>query len=125
MEIARTLLRSSAEERELRTGLSRLYYAFFHVGLGLLITLGWTDQHLDHGRLPAEVDKYLGKTANLRRMIRSLYELRKCSDYDNPRFFDRFNRDIENARRHAVYELMRSQTNFNWMYYEARKALLQ
>ncbi len=125
MEIARTLLRSSAEESQLRTGLSRLYYAFFHAGQALLITLGWSGQQLEHGQLPLEMDRFLGKSARLGRMIRSLYELRKCSDYDNPRFFDRFDRDLEKARRAAVYELLRCQTNFNWMYYEARKALSQ
>src|SRR5215468_12729278 len=117
MQVARSLLRSSAEESELRTGFSRLYYAFFHAGLGLLITLGWRGQQLEHGQLPPEMDRRMGKRANLGRMILSLYELRKCSDYDNPTFSKQFNQDIEEARRRAVYEIRRVQSNFNWIYY--------
>src|SRR2546423_11480725 len=36
MQVTRTLLRASAQEPDIRTGLSRLYYAFFHAGFALL-----------------------------------------------------------------------------------------
>ncbi len=54
---------SSASEYELRNSASRLYYAFFHVSLALLRSVGAeTDKFSrDHGRVHSAVQARMGK----------------------------------------------------------------
>jgi uncharacterized protein (UPF0332 family) len=114
---------SSASEYEMRNSMSRLYYAFFHVSLALLRSIGAdTDKFSrDHGKVHAAVQARMGKY--LGTCLKRLYHLRKLCDYDANMFEREYGRNIESARRDLAPWIRREATNFHWLYREARKAL--
>lgn len=114
---------SLSSEYDIRNSLSRLYYAFFHVSLALLLT---TDPNIgrissNHGMVHERVQRRLGKTMS--RLVRELYALRRECDYETDMFATRYRGNIEEARKESILLLKRAKTNFYWLYYEARKAL--
>src|SRR5271169_2147697 len=73
---------ATCTEYEVRNGLSRLYYAFFHASLALLLSQG---EDIDtyrrqHGNVHAAVDRRMGKP--LGRFLRELYRSRQRADYE-------------------------------------------
>jgi len=64
---------SSASEYEIRNSGSRLYYAFFHASLALLMSVGTDTDKLsrDHGKVHAAVQARMGKY--LGTFLRKLY----------------------------------------------------
>src|SRR5262249_12132312 len=79
---------SSSSEYDIRNGLSRLYYAFFHASLGLLTS---TEPDIaavskDHGMVHTRVQRRFGKTLSITRTIRQLYDLRRQADYEGDMF---------------------------------------
>ena len=113
---------SSASEYEIRNSGSRLYYAFFHVNLALLTSVGMdTDKFSrDHGKVHAAVQARMGKYGMF---LRKLYHNRKLCDYDSKMFEREYGQDIERARREYMLQLKRATANFQWLYREARKAI--
>ena len=71
-----------SSEYEMRNSLSRLYYAFFHGSLALLLTAGRDTEGIrkDHGRVHDAVQARMGKYFDA--FLRNLYRLRRDSDYD-------------------------------------------
>lgn len=114
---------SSASEYEIRNSGSRLYYAFFHASLALLVSVGIDTDRLsrDHGKVHAAVQARMGRYFGT--FIGKLYLHRKLCDYDS-RFFERqYRNDIELARQDCIIQIKRAVANFHWLYLEARKAL--
>jgi len=116
---------SSSSEYDIRNGLSRLYYAFFHASLGLLTS---TEPDIaavskDHGMVHTRVQRRFGKTLSITRTIRQLYDLRRQADYEGDMFARRYGGNIEEARKEAILLLKRAKADFYWLYYEARKSL--
>jgi uncharacterized protein (UPF0332 family) len=107
----------------MRNSLSRLYYAFFHGSLALLLTVGRDTEGLrkDHGRVHDAVQARLGKYFGA--FMRNLYRLRRDSDYDAFMFERTCGGDIEKARKEFILLVKKAKTNFHWLYREARKAL--
>ncbi len=104
--------------------MSRLYHAFFHASLALLMSIGWETEGIskDHGKVHAAVQARMGKYMGA--FLRKLYHDRKLCDYDSSMFERRYGRDIEKARQEFILEIKRAKTNFHWLYQEARKVLL-
>lgn len=116
---------SSSSEYDIRNSLSRLYYAFFHASLALLMPIESDILAVSrsHGMVHARIQRRFGKTMSITRTIRELYELRKQSDYGADMFAKRYGGNIEAARKEAILLLKRAKTDFYWLYYEARKNL--
>jgi uncharacterized protein (UPF0332 family) len=112
-----------SSEYEIRNSLSRLYYAFFHASLALLLTAGRDIEGFrkDHGRVHDAVQVRFGKYFGA--FLRNLYRLRRESDYDAVMFERTYGGDIENARKEFILFIKKAKTNFHWLYREARKAL--
>ena len=114
---------SQSFEYDIRNSLSRLYYAFFHASLALLMTPGLDMKKISrthgmvHSRIQSRLGQYMG------RQLRQLYDLRRYADYDIQMFSDRYRDNIEEARKQAIAVLKRAQTDFRWLYREADKAL--
>ena len=116
---------SSSSEYDIRNCLSRLYYAFFHASLALLLA---TESDIvavsrSHGMVHARIQRRFGKTMSITRTIRELYDLRRQSDYEADMFASRYGGNIEKARKEAILLLKRAKADFYWLYYEARKSL--
>ena len=114
---------ATSTEYDVRNGLSRLYYAFFHASLAFLLSQGQNIEtyRRTHGDVHAAIDKRMGKY--LGRFVRELYRSRQQADYE-PAFFDRsYGRNIEKARADARDLLNRANRNYYWIYNESRKAL--
>jgi uncharacterized protein (UPF0332 family) len=116
---------SSSSEYDIRNSLSRLYYAFFHASLALLMAIESDILAVSksHGMVHARIQRRFGKTMSITRTIRELYDLRKLSDYEADMFAKRYGGNIEAARKEAILLLKRAKTDFYWLYYEARKNL--
>jgi uncharacterized protein (UPF0332 family) len=114
---------ATSTEYEVRNGFSRLYYAFFHASLALLLSQG---ENIDayrrtHGDVHTAIDRRMGKYFG--RFLRELYRSRQQADYE-PGFFDHsYGRDIERARADVRNLLNRANRNYYWIYNESRKAL--
>jgi uncharacterized protein (UPF0332 family) len=116
---------SSSSEYDIRNSLSRLYYAFFHASLALLMAIESDILAVSksHGMVHARIQRRFGKTMSITRTIRELYDLRKQSDYEADMFAKRYGGNIEAARKEAILLLKRAKTDFYWLYFEARKNL--
>ena len=116
---------SSSSEYDIRNSLSRLYYAFFHASLALLLAIESDILAVSksHGMVHARIQRRFGKTMSITRTMRELYDLRKQSDYEADMFAKRYGGNIEAARKEAILLLKRAKTDFYWLYYEARKNL--
>ncbi|HTW56918.1 MAG TPA: hypothetical protein VMD99_02180 [Terriglobales bacterium] len=114
---------ATSTEYEIRNGLSRLYYAFFHASLAFLMSQGENvdEYRRAHGDVHSAIDRRMGKYFG--RFIRELYRSRQQADYE-PEFFGRsYGRDIERARADSRNLMGRANRNFYWIYNESRKAL--
>ncbi len=116
-------LSAKSTEYELRSGRSRLYYAFFHAGLALLLSQG---EDIDqfrwaHGGVHAAIDRRMGKYFG--RFLRELYRSRQQADYEPGFFLGAYRGDIETARQDARNLVMRANQNFYWIYNESKKVL--
>ena len=114
---------SSASEYDIRNSGSRLYYAFFHASLALLMSVGTNTDRFsrDHGKVHAAVQARMGRYFGA--FLEKLYVHRKLCDYDPILFEREYGADIERARRDCVLQTKRATANFHWVYREARKAL--
>lgn len=114
---------ASASEYEIRNAISRLYYAFFHVSLALLLSIGWDVSRIskDHGRLHDAVQARMGKWIGA--FLRGLYRNRCQCDYDTTMFERIYSGDVEKARQESILLIQSAGTYFYWLYHEARKSL--
>jgi uncharacterized protein (UPF0332 family) len=114
---------STSSEYQIRNSYSRLYYAFFHVGLALLLSQGENIDRFrhDHGRVHEAIGRRLGKYVG--RFVRDLYKSRLEADYEPRMFVMHYGNNLENARSAGVLILERAKQNFYWIYQEARKNL--
>ena len=115
----------TCSEYELRNSLSRLYYAFFHASIALLSA---TESDIaqvsrNHGALHARLQRKLGKTMPLTRLIRELYNVRKQCDYETGMLRTKYGGNIETGRKDSILLLQRAKTQFDWLCQEARKYL--
>jgi len=115
------VITESSSEYDIRNAMSRLYYAFFHVSVALLLSIGLNVESKDHGRVQTAVQRRMGKP--LGDSLKKLYRIRKFCDYDAAMFGREYSGDIEKARQENIQTIKRAKTNFHWMYREARKAL--
>lgn len=114
---------AASTEYNIRNGFSRLYYAFFHVTLGFLISQGEDIQVLqkDHGMVQGAVKRRMGKYMD--KFVHELYRQRLQADYEPSFLRTKYGGDLERARMDALATLQRATRNFYWIYWEARKAL--
>jgi uncharacterized protein (UPF0332 family) len=114
---------NSASEYEIRNAISRLYYAFFHASLALLLSVGWDVDAIskEHGRLHDAVQARMGKWIG--RFFRTLYRSRCRSDYDTVIFERLYGGDVAKAQRETILLLQTARTYFYWLYREARKSI--
>ena len=95
-------LAEHSSEAEMRSSLSRIYYAVYHVAIALV-------GNMSHGEIPLALE---GKEEGLGERYKRLFELRNRADY-NPAFVEQefvdlanfkiqFPQEIENAR--SLYE---------------------
>jgi uncharacterized protein (UPF0332 family) len=115
---------SVSSEYELRNSLSRLYYAFFHASLALLMGTDPDAEKIsrDHGAVHDRYQQRMG-IQPMGRLFRELYRFRRESDYDTTMFETRYRGNVEQGRKELILFLKRVKTDFFWMYREARKAL--
>lgn len=118
---------ASSNEYDIRNGFSRLYYAFFHVSLGLLIAKG-IDIDLfrkDHGKVQTQVNRHMGKYMG--KAIHDLYRARLQADYEPLFFRSKYGEDTQKAQERAqidaVTTLQRAKSNFFWIYFQAKSLL--
>jgi uncharacterized protein (UPF0332 family) len=116
---------SQSSEYDIRNGLSRLYYAFFHVCLAFLLS---QNQNIDkarqnHGMLHSAIGRSLGKYMDS--FLRDLYKLRLQSDYEPESFSKKYGDQVEKARAEVNLLLERASRNFYWIYQECKKVLLE
>jgi uncharacterized protein (UPF0332 family) len=114
---------SQSSEYDIRNGLSRLYYAFFHVCLAFILS---QEQDIDklrhsHGMLHAAIGRQLGKYMDS--FLRDVYKSRLESDYEPGSFTRKYRNDLERARAESNLLLERARKNFYWIYQECRKVL--
>ena len=111
-------------EYDMRNSLSRLYYAFFHMGLALLLSSGWDIRSVskDHGRFQSAMDAGAGKYIGT--FIRKLYRFRLLCDYDEV-MFQRDYGDLERARQQFIAETKMARTNFEWLHRTVSENLKQ
>lgn len=111
-------------EYDMRNSLSRLYYAFFHMGLALLLSSGWDIRSVskDHGRFQSAMDAGAGKYIGT--FIRKLYRFRLLCDYDEI-MFQRDYGDLERARQQFIAETKMARTNFEWLHRTVSENLKQ
>lgn len=114
---------ATSTEYDIRNGLSRLYYAFFHVCLAFILS---QEEDIDkvrhsHGMVHTAVGRRLGKYMDS--FLRDLYKSRLESDYEAGLFTRKYGNDLERARSEANLLLDRARRNFYWVYQEARKVL--
>ena len=114
---------AASNEYDLRNSISRLYYAFFHVGLAFLLSQGEQVDHFrhSHGRVQAAIGKRMGKP--LGRFVREIYQARLKADYEPGFFRSAYGTDMERARLDLRNMLKAANANFYWIYQESRKAL--
>ena len=112
-----------SSEYEIRNAISRLYYAFFHASLALLLTVRSNVEHFskNHGRVHDEVEKRIGKPMG--RRLRELYEFRRMCDYEEDLLERKYGGNIEKARNEAMGLLKSARGHFYWIYVEAQKEL--
>jgi uncharacterized protein (UPF0332 family) len=118
---------SFSSEYDLRNSFSRMYYAFFHASVALLLA---TDADIEkvcknHGMLHERLQRKFGKTMIITRLIRELYDLRRDSDYETNMFASKYSGNIEEARKDSILLSKRAKTQFFWIYNEARRFLTQ
>ena len=101
--------------------MSRLYYAFFHVSVALLLSIGLDVDSKEHGKIHTAVQRRLGKSLGV--SVKKLYRTRKFCDYDAAMFEREYGGDVEKARQEQIRVIKSAKTNFHWMYREAKKAL--
>ncbi len=114
---------ANSTEYDIRNGLSRIYYAFFHVSLAFLLS---QEEDIDklrqsHGLVHAAVRRRLGKYMDS--LLRDLYRSRLEADYEPGSFTRKYRNDLERARADANLSLERARKNFFWIYQESRKVL--
>jgi uncharacterized protein (UPF0332 family) len=116
-------INSLSTEYDIRNSLSRMYYAFFHAGVALLLGSGWNVDAVakDHGRFHSAMQAATGKYFGT--FIRGLYRLRQWCDYDEIMFQRAYGNDIEKARQEFISEIRRARTNFHWLYRTASENL--
>jgi uncharacterized protein (UPF0332 family) len=107
---------SSSSEYDMRNSLSRLYYAFFHASLALLLCSGWNIDAIakDHGKVHSAVQAKMGKYLGV--FIRKLYRLRQLCDYDESMFQEEYGGGTEKVRQDFILLIRRARTNFQWLY---------
>jgi uncharacterized protein (UPF0332 family) len=115
----------SSSEYDIRNSLSRMYYAFFHASLALLLATESQVERVsrNHGMVHERVQRRFGKTTSITKTMRELYGLRRESDYETDMFATRYRGNIEEARQESILLLKRAKKDFYWLYYEARKSL--
>ena len=103
--------------------MSRLYYAFFHVSVALLLSIGLDVKRIsrDHGTVHSAVQGRMGKYLGV--FVTNLYRIRRFCDYDAAMFERMFGGEVEKARREYIQVIRSAKTNFHWLYREAKKAL--
>lgn len=113
----------TSNEYDIRNVFSRLYYAFYHASLALLVSQGIDIDEIrkDHGRVHREIDRRLGKAMG--KFFRELYSARQQADYEPNLFAMRYQGDIDRARLDADVLLGRARTHFNWLQQESAKIL--
>jgi uncharacterized protein (UPF0332 family) len=114
---------ATSSEHDIRNGLSRIYYAFFHVCLAFLLSQQEDIDKLrhNHGMVHASVGRRLGKYMDS--FLRDLYRSRLEADYEPGSFTRKYRNDLERARADANLLLERASRNFHWIYRESRKVL--
>jgi len=112
-----------SSEYDIRNAISRLYYAFFHASLALLLTVRSDVEQFskNHGRVHDEVEKQSGKLTG--RRLRAVYEFRRKCDYEADLLERRYGGSIEELRKEAMRLLENARRQFHWIYQEARKEL--
>jgi uncharacterized protein (UPF0332 family) len=110
-------------EYDVRNGFSRLYYAFFHASLALLLSRNIDIEVIrkNHGLVHSAVDKQLGRYFG--RFVRELYAARLQADYEPNIMVDKYHSQIERARFDANSLLDRARPNFTWIQQESKKVL--
>ena len=111
-----------SSEYDIRNSISRLYYAFFHASLALLLTVRSDVEQFSktHGRVHDEVER---RIEPIGRRLRQLYQFRRMCDYEADLFEKRYGGNINEARKEAMLLLKKERKNFYWIYNEARKEL--
>lgn len=114
---------AASSEYDVRNGLSRLYYAFFHASLAFLLSQGENIDRIrkEHGRVQAAVARRMGKP--LGNFLHDLYRSRQRADYEPTFLAAAYGGDIEKARTDALLLADRAKRNFYWIYNESRKVL--
>jgi uncharacterized protein (UPF0332 family) len=114
---------SQSTEYDIRNGLSRLYYAFFHVCLAFLLSQEEDIEKVrhSHGLLHAAVRRRLGKYIDS--LLRDVYKARLEADYEPGFFARRYRNDLEKAKADSNLLVERARKNFYWIYQESRKVL--
>ncbi len=112
---------ADGNEYDIRNGFSRLYYAFFHASLALLLSRGVNIEvfRKNHGRVHTEIDRLLGKYVG--QLFRELYIARRQADYEPNMFAVRYHDQLDRARFDANSLLTRVSANFYWIQQESRK----
>jgi uncharacterized protein (UPF0332 family) len=114
---------ATSNEYDIRNGFSRLYYAFFHVSLGLLIAQG-EDIDLfrkNHRMVQTQVNRNMGRYMGT--TIADLYRARLQADYEPVFFRSKYGGDQQKAQMDAVTTLQRAKRNFFWIYFQAKGLL--
>ena len=116
-------INSTSSEYDIRNSLSRLYYAFFHASLALLLCSGWNIDAIakDHGKVHSAIQAKMGKYLAV--FIRKLYRLRQLCDYDEAMFQKEYGGDSEKVRQDFILLIKRATTNFKWLYPSSSESL--
>ena len=77
--------------------MSRLYYAFFHASVALLLSVGLDVDKIskDHGKVHSTVQGRMGKYLGM--FVTNLYRIRKFCDYDAEMFVRMYGGNVEKA----------------------------
>ena len=114
---------TDCNEYDIRNGFSRLYYAYFHASLALLLSRGANIETIrkNHGMVHTEIDKLLGKPVG--RRFRELYGARLQADYEPDVMAAKYRGQLDRARFDATNLLTRVKADFYWMQQESGKVL--
>jgi len=120
-----SVITSSSSEYDIRNSVSRIYYAFFHASVALLLA---TDEDIEkvrknHGMLHERIQRKFGTTMIITRLIRELYDLRRECDYEANMFVRKYRGNIEEARKDTILLIERAKPQFFWIYNQARQFL--
>src|ERR1035437_1017747 len=112
---------AGCSEYDIRNGLSRLYYAFFHASLALLLSREVNIETIrkSHGMVQTGIDRHLGKSVG--RRFRELYAARLQADYEPDMIAVRYHGQLERAQLDADNLRKRTSGDFYWLLQESRK----